>query len=380
MSIAVGVIGIGVVGRGRAKIFNNDVEGAHLAAVCDIDPAKLDWAAETFGDAVDRYTDASEMIPKVDAVMVATPHYDHPPLAIEAFKAGKHVLIEKPAGVYTGQVREMNAAAEAAGTVFAIHFQHRYRPEMRLIRELVQGGEIGRLYRVHWTVTSWFRSQQYYNSGGWRATWAGEGGGVLLNQAPHQLDLWQWMFGMPKRVRGFCFEGKYHDIEVEDDVTAYMQYEDGHTGVFITSTGEHPGSDRLEIVADRGRLIFENGNLDYTRTRQSVAEATATTKLSAWGGDLWKVDVPLPEKGPKGAVAQEFIDAIRNGAAQTAPGAEGLNETLLANAILQSSWDDDWVDLESFDDDRYKRQLDERIASSTYEKPEQARPNYDEGY
>jgi predicted dehydrogenase len=233
---------------------------------------------------------------------------------------------------------------------------------------------------VHWTVTSWFRSQQYYNSGGWRATWAGEGGGVLLNQAPHQLDLWQWVFGMPRRVRGFCFEGKYHDIEVEDDVTACMQYEDGHTGVFITSTGEHPGSDRLEIVADRGRLIFEKGKLDYTRTRQSVAEATATTKLSAWGGDLWKVDVPLPEKGPKGAVAQEFIDAIRNGASQTAPGTEGLNETLLANAILQSSWDDDWVDLESFDDDRYKRQLDEKIASSTYRKPGIQQPNYDEGY
>jgi predicted dehydrogenase len=381
MSVAVGVIGIGVVGRGRCRAFAEQTEGCHLAAACDIDPARLDWVRETFGEEVACCTDPSEMIRQVDAVMIATPHYDHPPLAVEAFGAGRHVLIEKPAGVYTQQVREMNAAAQAAGTVFAIHFQHRFRPEMQLLREMVQGGEVGPIRRINWINTGWFRSQHYYNTGGWRATWAGEGGGVLLNQAPHQLDLWQWLFGLPTRVRGFCYEGKYHDIEVEDDVTAFLEYEDGKTGVFITSTGEHPGTDRLEVVADRGQLVYDRDGLHYRRTRRSVQEAIRTTKLVAWGGDVWDVNLPKSERQGGPPVAQEFIDAIREGRAPaTVPGESGLNETLLANAILQSSWDDDWVTLADFDDARYKRQLDQKIADSTCEKAALATPNFDENY
>jgi predicted dehydrogenase len=382
MSVGVGVIGIGVVGRGRARTFANDLEDARLVAVCDVDPAALAWARDALGDEVACYDDAARMIPEVDAVMIATPHYDHPPLAIQAFEAGKHVLIEKPAGVYTQQVREMNKAAKRAGTVFAVHFQHRFRREMQVLREMVLGGELGRVYRIQWTITNWFRSQHYYNSGGWRATWAGEGGGVLLNQAPHQMDLWQWIFGMPRRVRGFCHEGKYHDIEVEDDVTAYMEYDDGCTGVFITSTGEHPGTDRLEVSADRGRVVLSKGTLEYTRTRRSVRETTETTTLSAWGGDVWPVDVDVsPEAGSPGSkVAAEWIDAIVRDAPLTVPGESGLNQVLLANAILQSAWDDAWVELADFDDACYHQQLQRKIAGSSYRKPQLASPNYDEGY
>ena len=381
MSVAVGVIGVGVVGRGRARAFAQEVEGAHLAAVCDIDPAALDWAAKTYGDQVARFDRAEAMLDSVDAVMVATPHYDHPPLAIQALQAGKHVLIEKPAGVYTQQVRRMNEVADASGKVFAIHYQHRFRPEMQLLRELVQSGELGRIFRVQWTITTWFRSQQYYNSGGWRATWGGEGGGVLLNQAPHQLDLWQWIFGLPSRVRGFCYEGKRHDIEVEDDVTIFMEYPDGCTGTFITSTGEHPGTDRLEIVGDRGKVVLERGTeLTYQRTRHSVCETIRTTTSSAWGGDVWNVQLPYGQEKVKAPVAQNFIDAIARGGELVTPGQSGLGQMLLANATLQSSWQDRWVELASFDDAASKALLDEKIASSRYVKPDAARPNYDEGY
>ena len=380
MAVRVGMIGVGVVGRIRSRMYANKIDGADLTAVCDIDPAALDWAEQEFGDEVERFDDAEKMWDAVDAVFVATPHYQHPPLAIRAFQEGKHVCIEKPAGVHPGHVREMNEAAKKAGKVFCVHFQHRYKPVNQLIHSLVQSGELGEIRRINWIITTWFRSQQYYNSGGWRATWAGEGGGVLLNQAPHQLDLWQWFFGMPRRLRAFCYEGKHHEIETEDEATLFMEYDNGATGVFITSTSENPGTNRLETKGNRGKLVVEDGEVTCRRTRYPVQKSIETTKFSSWGGETWPVDLQ-PSLGPSDrSLDQDFIDAINNGSQTLVPGASGLNEVLLASAAIQSSWDDNWVVIDEFDDDRYLGQLQDRIKNSTFEKTELSTPNYDEGY
>jgi predicted dehydrogenase len=380
MAVKIGVIGIGVVGRIRSRAFARDIEGSELAAVCDLDPAALDWAKQEFGDGVKCFDDAEKMWDSVDAVMIATRHYDHPTLAIRAFEKGKHVCVEKPAGVHPKQVREMNEAAAATGTVFTIHFQQRYKPINQLLHGLIQSGEIGRVQRINWIITTWFRSQQYYNSGGWRATWAGEGGGVLLNQAPHQLDLWHWFFGMPSRVRAFCYEGKYHEMETEDEATIFMEYEDGCTGVFIASTAENPGTNRLEIKGDRGEIIVDGGKICCRRTRYPVQESIKTTKFSSWGGETWPVDLTpsLGDAGP--SLDQDFIDAIAKGKETLVPGESGLNEVLLASAALQSAWDDGWVEIANFDDDRYLAQLLAKAQESTFKKGELSTPNFDEGY
>jgi predicted dehydrogenase len=234
--------------------------------------------------------------------------------------------------------------------------------------------------RINWIITTWFRSQHYFNTGGWRATWEGEGGGVLLNQAPHQLDLWQWFFGMPKRLRAFCYNGKYHQIETEDEATLFMEYENGATGVFITSTAENPGTNRLEITADRGKVVVENGKITYQRLKDSVQHAIETTKIVAWGGPSWDVSVGVPDSA--GSPIREWVDAIKTGdsSGMITPGASGLNECLLASAAIQSGWNDAWVELAEFDDKKYEEQLRERIVQSDFVKPELSTPNYDEGY
>lgn len=198
----------------------------------------------------------------IDAALIAVPHYEHPTYAVKCFQRGIHVLTEKPAGVYARQVREMNEAAEKAGVKFEIMFNQRIDPIYKKAHDLVQSGALGQPKRLVWIVTNWYRTQAYYDSGSWRATWKGEGGGVLLNQAPHNLDLWQWIFGMPQKIRAFCSVGKYHQIGVEDDVTIYGEYENGATAVFISTTGEAPGTNRLEISGDLGKLVLEEGKLN----------------------------------------------------------------------------------------------------------------------
>jgi predicted dehydrogenase len=238
-NVRIGVIGLGNMGSGHAlELIKNVISGGQLTAICDSRPERLQWAKDNLGDKVLLFNDLEAFFDcdSIDGIIVATPHYSHPELAIRAFSRGLHVLIEKPAGVYTKQVRLMNDAAVVSGKVFGIMYNQRTNPLYQKLRDLISTGELGEIRRTNWIVTNWYRSQNYYNSGGWRATWAEEGGGVLINQDPHQLDLWQWVLDMmPKRVRAFCYFGKYRNIEVEDDVTAFVEYENGATGVFITT-------------------------------------------------------------------------------------------------------------------------------------------------
>jgi predicted dehydrogenase len=371
MDVRIGVIGIGNMGTPHSNnLQKGEVPGAKLTAVADIDPKRLEWAQENLGESVARFDSAEAMMEsgEVDAVIIATPHYDHPPLTQLALEKGLHVLCEKPAGVYTKHVREMNEAAAKSDKVFAIMFNQRTEPAHRKVKELVESGEIGEIRRVNYIITTWLRTQHYYNSGGWRASWAGEGGGVLLNQCPHNLDLWQWICGMPERIRAFCEFGKYHDIEVEDDVTAFAQYPNGATGVFVTTTGEAPGTNRLEIVGDKGTLLLQDGKITLTKLNDSVTRIINEEMGFASGNpETVEVEVEPIEAAQHVLVIRRFVAAITGTGELVASGEEGVNSLSLSNAMLLSAWTDDWVDI-PVDEDKFYGELEQRIKNSTYEK------------
>ncbi|WP_166244204.1 Gfo/Idh/MocA family protein [Paenibacillus turpanensis] len=366
--VRVGVIGLGNMGTQHSKyLFENEVAGAELSAVCDGRPERLKWAREQFGEKVALFDNVEALLSSgvIDGVLVATPHYDHPDLAIRAFTHGLHVLIEKPAGVYTKQVREMNEAAAKSGKVFSIMYNQRTNPLYAKLKELIDSGELGEVKRTNWIITNWYRPQSYYDSGGWRATWAGEGGGVLINQVPHQLDLWQWTSGlMPKRIRAFCYFGKHRDIEVEDDVTAFVEYENGATGVFVATTGEAPGTNRFEVAGDRGKIVIENDQLSFWRLRVPESEFNRSFTGSFGSPECWKVDVPIPSGGVQHkGITQDWVNAIVKGTPLLAPGEEGIHGLTLSNAMLLSTWTDSWVEL-PMDEDLFVELLQERIRSS----------------
>lgn len=362
----VGIIGIGNMGSAHSKnILEGKVEGMRLAAVCDVSPAKLDWAKENLLG-VPLFADAHEMIKSglIDTLIVATPHYLHPPLAMAGFDAGLNVLIEKPAGVYTSAVEKMNEAARKSGKVFGIMFNQRTNPQFRKIRELIRSGEIGEPKRLVWIITNWYRTQSYYDSGSWRATWAGEGGGVLLNQAPHQLDLWQWMFGMPQRVWARCRYGHWHNVEIEDDVTAYAEYDNGASATFITTTGEYPGTNRLEISGDRAKLVWEGGKLRMWKLDEPEREVCFTSKQGFATPPVTELepDCPGVETAHVG-ILQNYANAVLHGEELIAPGYDGINGLTLSNAMHLSDWTGKMVEL-PLDTELFEKYLDERRRTS----------------
>jgi predicted dehydrogenase len=366
--LRIGIIGIGNMGSIHAlNLFKNEISGATLTALCDIIPERLQWAKETFGDAIQLFDDMESFFASssFDGIIIATAHYDHPRIAIRAFELGIHVLCEKPAGVYTKQVRLMNEAAEASGKVFSLMYNQRTNPLYQKLKEIIAAGELGEIRRTNWIITNWYRPQSYYDSGGWRATWAGEGGGVLINQDPHQLDLWQWTTGlMPKRVRAACYFGKYRNIEVEDDVTAFVEYDNGATGVFVTTTGEAPGTNRFEICGDRGKIVIEGGKLTFWRLHVSETEFNRDFKGKFGEPEYTVSEVPIEGKelGHNG-ITQNWVNAILHGEPLLAPGEEGIKGLMISNAMLLSAWTDGWVDM-PIDEERFYDHLQARIAES----------------
>lgn len=345
--IRLGILGMGNIGRLH---LNNVLEGkcpsVEVSAVCDIDAERLAYAKEKHPAAA-YFTDAIEMLDSgaIDSVIIAVPHYDHPTYAIEAFKRGIHVITEKPAGVYTRQVREMNAAADEAGVRFGIMFNQRANPLYVKAHEIVQSGALGELKRLVWIVTNWYRTQAYYDSGSWRATWNGEGGGVLLNQAPHNLDLWQWIFGMPKRVRAFCAFGKYHNVAIEDDVTIYGEYENGAVATFISTTGEAPGTNRLEISGDKGKLVIEGGKLKWWKLATPERVFCFTCEK---GMEMPETTFEETEDAPVNGhaiVLEAFAGAVLRGTPMIADGREGLNSLSISNAAYLSTWTNDFAEI-----------------------------------
>lgn len=345
--IRLGIIGVGNMGSGHLQnIIDGKCPKVEVTAVADINPKKLENAQKKLSGLA-CFDNAEKMLDSglIDAALIAVPHYDHPTYAIECFKRGIHVLTEKPAGVYARQVREMNEAADKAGVKFGIMFNQRTNPIYRKAREIVQSGALGKPKRLVWIITNWYRTQAYYDSGSWRATWNGEGGGVLLNQAPHNLDLWQWIFGMPKRIRAFCAAGKYHNIDVEDDVTIYGEYENGATATFISTTGEAPGTNRLEISGDLGKLVLEDGKLKWWKLSVPEREFCFTSKEGFLCPETEYEE--YSEDAPDGhsTVLEAFAEAILDGTELIADGREGLNSMSISNAAYLSSWTDNWAEI-----------------------------------
>ncbi len=366
--IRLGIIGIGNMGSGHAKrVMDGDCPEFDLVAVADINPARLEWARNDLKPGIATFDDAIAMLDSglIDACMVATPHYDHPRYAIECMKRDIHVLVEKPAGVYTKQVREMNEMADQhPNVVFALMFNQRTNCIYRKMRELVQSGKYGRIRRTNWIITDWYRPQAYYDSGAWRATWSGEGGGVLLNQCPHQLDLWQWICGMPVKVQSHLHYGKWHDIEVEDDVTTYVEYENGATGVFVTTTGDGRGTNRFEVQMDGAKLIVENDKLYLDEFSVSEPEFSATNKVPFISIPSTFSEVETDGENPQHkGVMNAWAGAILRGEPLIADGREGIRGLTLSNAMHLSSFTGQAVTL-PIDEELFYEELKKRIATS----------------
>ena len=366
--VSIGIIGIGNMGSTHAKnIFEGRCPELHLTAVADNDPTRLDWAKSTFGSGLAVFDNAEDMLDSgcIDACIVSVPHYDHPRYAIACMKRGIHVVVEKPAGVYTKQVREMNEESERhPDVVFGMMFNQRTNCIYRKLHELVHSGDYGEIRRTNWIITNWYRPQSYYDSGAWRATWAGEGGGVLLNQCPHQLDLWQWICGMPVKVDTKMHFGKWHTIEVEDDVSTYVEYGNGATGVFITSTGDAKGTNRFEIQMDRAKFIVENDKLFVDEYEISEQEFSRTnTKPFGCVSSTFR-EVETDGKNPQHVgVLNAFANAILHGGRLIADGTEGINGLMLSNAMHLSAFLNQEVNI-PFDEELYYNELMKRIAAS----------------
>lgn len=364
-----GIIGVGNMGSSHAKKFlGGKVENGVLTAICDLKKERMDAVCALDGGAdLATYTDYHDLLAsgKADAVIVAVPHYFHPRISMDALAAGLHVICEKPEGVYTKQVKELNEAASHSDRLFTMMFNQRTNCVYRKMREMIAEGELGEIKRVNWIVTDWYRSQSYYDSGDWRATWRGEGGGVLFNQCPHQLDLLQWVTGMmPARIRSFCHFGKWHDIEVEDDVTAYLEYANGATGVFITSTGDTPGTNRFEIDGDKGKLVCEMNQLFFSRLAMSEREFNATYKGGFGEPEREEITVETDGQNPQHVgILNNFANAVLGLEPLFVDGREGIRGVELMDAMLLSTWKDRMVTL-PIDDDEYWNELQKHIAVS----------------
>ena len=369
--VRVGIIGLGNQGTHYiAGLFNpGKIPNGVVTAMCDNNPAKIEaMKARTVGQDIAYFENYIDLLDSglCDMVMVVVPHYFHPEMVIECLKRGIHVICDKPAGVYTKQVKEMNEYAKKSNALFAMMFNQRTNCVYRKMREIVQAGGIGELQRVTWIITDWYRTQQYYDSGSWRATWEGEGGGVLINQCPHQIDLVQWVVGeMPVAINGFCQYGKWHNIEVEDEVTAYFRYKNGATGMFITTTGEAPGTNRFEISGTKGKLLVENNKLFYWKNENDTQEWSKTANTGFVPPKCVMTEVETDGQNPQHmGIINNFIAAIRGEEPLFVDGTEGINGVEMMNAIELSGWNNGEMITLPVDEERYLKELQAHVANS----------------
>lgn len=367
--LRIGVIGYGNMGTGHVQnLKEGKVKDMEVTAVCDISLARRDAVTAAYPD-IAVFENATQLYQSglCDVVLIAVPHYEHPHLAIEAFQHDLHVITEKPAGVYTKQVKEMNDAAAKSDKVFGIMYNQRTNPVYQKLREMIHRGDLGHIKRITWIITDWYRPQAYHDSSTWRSTWKDEGGGTLINQNPHQLDLWQWMFGMPDRIFAKASFGKYYDIEVEDDVMAFLEYDNGTTGEYITSTGEAPGTNRLEIACNMGKVVVENNRLIFTRNVISEREYNKINTQPFGRPECRECVVPTDfSGGPQHVgILNNFTNAVLYGEELLAKGEDGIKGLTISNAIHLSAWTGETVDVKNFPDDRFYQLLQEKINAST---------------
>jgi len=366
-SVRLGIVGLGNMGKAHlSNIRAGKVPGLRVTALCE-----STGTLPELQDGESPFSNVSEMIKsgKIDAILICTPHFSHTTIGIEALQSGLHVLVEKPISVHKADCERLIAAHTDKSKIFAAMFNMRTNACFKKVKDFIDSGEIGAVRRVHWEVTNWFRTNYYYATGGWRGTWKGEGGGVLMNQCPHNLDLFQWMFGMPQRVRGFCQFGRFHQIEVEDDVTAVLQYDNGTTATFVTSTGEAPGRNVLEISAEQGRITVTDGaKIHFQRNRQPMSKFCMEAEAAFAMPESWHMEIPVDASGGQHVeILQNFTNAILKGEKLLSPADQGIHSVELANAILLSTWQDKTIELPMSSAD-YERLLTEKGNASTFQK------------
>ncbi|MBR6769584.1 MAG: Gfo/Idh/MocA family oxidoreductase [Clostridia bacterium] len=365
--IRIGLVGYGNIGSMHAKnLCDHKIPRANLAAICDIDASKRQKAGDCF-PSIPLFSSLDDMLQHadIDALLIATPHKLHCEMAIAAFEHGLHVLTEKPAGIRPSDVKAMNLAAEKSGKVFGIMFNQRTHSLFQKAKELVDSGALGEKKRLTWIVTNWYRTQSYYDSGAWRATWQGEGGGVLTNQSPHNLDIAAWLFGMPKTVSAFCHEGRYHNISVEDFAMIHGEYENGATMQFITGTGEYPGTNRLELVGDSGKIVIEEGKLKYHKLLQNekTVRFSSSVSMPKIPYEYSEYTSDKPDTAHCG-ILENFVSSILDGTSLLAPGKDGIRQVMLTSAAYLSAWTNTTVSL-PIDDALYNKLLQEKQEKET---------------
>ena len=370
--VQLAVIGIGAMGSQHVRDIQK-IPGVQLSAICDLIPERMEGFSSS---KTKTFTNYQEMLNSVelDGVLIATPHYDHTPIALDCFRKGIHVLTEKPIAAHMSDGLLMVAGYQEAlqkypHLQFAIMFQQRTYGYWQKIKQMISDGELGKIIRVTWIITNWFRNQCYFDNGDWRATWKGEGGGVLINQCPHNLDLFQWFFGMPEKVTGFAGFGKYHAIEVDDEVTAFFEYQNGMVGHFITSTGESPGTNRLEIIGENGKLVFEDNVLKFWKNKVSMLEQIKTSSDPYAFTEYIEMNIPFEHHGLPGhsIIIENFANAILGKENLIVPGEEGLNQLHLSNSILLSSMLHKPIHL-PMNAEIFKTELEEKIQNSIVKK------------
>jgi predicted dehydrogenase len=364
--VKIGIIGVGNMGSNHVRHVT-ELEHTELVAICDIDDARLKHITDNIE--VDTYSDYQQMLDtaELDGIIIATPHYSHPDITLAAFEKGIHVLVEKPIAVHVKDAQKMiDAYDEAIKTypnlVFEAMFMQRTYGHWRKIKEMIDSGELGQLIRTTWIITDWFRTQYYYDSGDWRATWGLEGGGVLMNQCPHNLDLYQWLVGMPSHIHGFVTFGKHHTIEVEDEVTGYFEHENGMIGHFITTTGESPGTNRLEIIGENGKLVYENDEIIFHRNEWSSVKQIRESDQGFQKVEFETEAIAYEHHGTHGHefIIENFADAILNDAPLIAPAQEGIQSVMINNSIILSAHKKQTVTL-PIDGDEYVELLQHYI-------------------
>ena len=361
--VRLGILGLGNIGRYHASyLLDGKVPRARLTAVCTSRPGQV-----PLPETVKTFSDSGALMQSglVDAVLIATPHSSHCELGQLAFASGLHVVVEKPIASHQAEAeRLVRAHGQHPKLIFGAMFQFRVEPRYQKLRDLIQGGALGRITRMNWINTDWFRPDAYYQSSAWRATWRGEGGGVLINQCLHNLDMLQWLLGRPARVRAFCQFGRHHDIEVEDDVTAYLEWAGGATGTFVSSTGEAPGTNRLEVAGTRGKVVLEQGRLTFTKNEVDAAEFCRTASTAFAKPAAQELVIPFKDAVlPHAVLLENFVAAILDGTPLLAPGAEGIHSLELANAMVLSSLQGETIEL-PLDSAVWEAKLNELIANS----------------
>lgn len=369
--IRLGVIGIGNMGSEHCRlILDGKCPEVELTAVADLREERRSWAKQTLPEDVRVFDSGLELIVGgcCEAVLIAVPHFQHEPLAVAAMEAGLHVLCEKPAAVQASRAEHMIRTAEKTGKTLAFMFNQRTNCLYRAMKALLDSGVMGAVKRMSWIITDWYRTQRYYDSGSWRATWAGEGGGVLLNQCPHQLDLLIWLCGMPRAVTARCLEGKWHRIEVEDDVSALLEFPDGATGVFVASTGDLPGTNRLEIDCEKGKMVCEDGQVKVYRLDVNEREICFESDDPWYQGEVRNGVLETDGENPQHAgVISAFAAHLLRGEPLAAEAGDGLRALQLSNAIHLSGWTGKRVEIPA-DPSLFDRELAKRIAGSKVRK------------